>query len=83
MIDDEMFVRYKRPSKKMKQRMRHARSGGSSFKSVLVTGTTRTVNTHYDNLCDGCRQTEHDLQTCQSISLRRIAEALEKIAEAN
>ena len=41
-----------------------------------------TANINYENLCDGCRETEHDLQTCQSISLRRIAEALEKIAEA-
>jgi len=75
-MNDEMFVHYKRPSKRMKERRRHLRSGGT----ILVTGTTRTVNTNYETRCDACGQSWHDEQICQNISLNRIADALEKIA---
>lgn len=77
MIDDEMFVHYKRPSKRMKERRRHSRSGGT----VLVTGTTQTINTQYSNHCDACGPSWHDNETCQNISLKRIADALEAIEE--
>jgi len=80
-MKDEMFVHYKRPSKSLKQRRRHIRAGGSIFDTVLVTGTTRTVNTQYETRCDACQKPYHDLQTCQSISLIRIADALEAIQD--
>lgn len=78
---DELFIHYKRPSKKMKERKRRLRAGASPFPTVLVTGTTRTVNTQYDSRCEMCDQAWHDKETCQSISLRRIADALESIQE--
>lgn len=81
MIDDEMFVRYKRPSKRMKERKHRLRAGASPFDRVVVTGTTRTVNTQYETRCNACNESWHDLETCQSISLNRIADMLEVIKD--
>lgn len=81
MIDDEMFVHYKRPSKRMKERRRRLHAGASPYPTVMVTGTTQTVNTQYDSRCEMCDGPWHDYETCQSISLKRIADSLEIIQE--
>lgn len=73
MIDDDMFARYKRPSKKMKEHRRRLRAGGSPFEE------SRTVNISYDSGCEVCEGPWHDDERCQSISLFRIADALEAI----
>lgn len=78
MIDEEMFVRYKRPRKNLKQRRRHSRAGGSIFDPVIAS-SNETASGHNDNLCEGCGGQYHDDSVCQIISLRRIADALEAI----
>ena len=70
MIDEEMYVRYKRPSKRMKERRRHLRAGASPFPAPSA---------EYESQCEMCDEPWHDKETCQCISLRRIADVLEVI----
>jgi hypothetical protein len=71
-IDKEMFVRYKRPRKSLKQRRKHSRAGGSIFDSVIASSSKKS-------LCKVCGKSDHSYDACQSISLKRIADAVEKM----